>query len=87
MPDPRYTSYDEAIALAGGNIVLVPTTEADAFDLDPDEVEKRLTPNSKVLLARLAKQSDGRDRHRAEHPAAGGDRARAGPDRHLGRDL
>jgi aspartate aminotransferase len=50
MPDPRYTSYDEAIALAGGNIVLVPTTEKDAFDLDPDEVEKRLTPASKVLL-------------------------------------
>jgi aminotransferase len=50
MPDPRYTSYDEAITLAGGNIVLVPTTEKDAFDLDPDEVEKRLTPASKVLL-------------------------------------
>jgi aminotransferase len=26
MPDPRYTSYDEAIALAGGMFVLVPST-------------------------------------------------------------
>ena len=30
--------------------MLVPTREEDAFDLDPDEVEKRLTPASKVLL-------------------------------------
>jgi aminotransferase len=50
MPDPRYTSYDEAIELAGGRMVLVPTREEDAFDLDPVEVEKRLTPASKVLL-------------------------------------
>jgi aminotransferase len=50
MPDPRYTSYDEAIELAGGRIVLVPTREEDAFDLDPDEVTKRLTSASKVLM-------------------------------------
>ena len=50
MPDPRYTSYDYTIELAGGRIVLVPTREEEAFDLDPDEVEKRLTPRSKVLL-------------------------------------
>jgi aminotransferase len=50
MPDPRYTSYDYTIDLAGGRIVLVPTREEDAFDLDPDEVEQRLTPASKVLL-------------------------------------
>ncbi len=50
VPDPRYTSYDHAIELAGGRMVLVPTVEASAFDLDPDEVERRLTPASKVLL-------------------------------------
>lgn len=50
MPDPRYTSYDYTIELAGGRIVLVPTREEDAFDLDPDEVEQRLTPQSKILL-------------------------------------
>jgi aminotransferase len=50
VPDPRYTSYDEAIHLAGGRMVLVPTDEAHAFDLDPGEVEKRITPKSKVLL-------------------------------------
>ncbi|HUZ01153.1 MAG TPA: pyridoxal phosphate-dependent aminotransferase [Thermomicrobiaceae bacterium] len=50
VPDPRYTSYDEAIELAGGRIVLVPTDEQHDFDLDPDEVERRITPRSKVLL-------------------------------------
>jgi len=50
VPDPRYTSYDQAIAVAGGRMVLVPTTEASAFDLDPDEVARRLSPQSKVLL-------------------------------------
>lgn len=50
VPDPRYTSYDAAIELAGGKMVLVPTVEEEAFDLDPDEVEKRITSNTKVLL-------------------------------------
>jgi aminotransferase len=50
VPDPRYTSYDAAIELAGGRMVLVPTVEAQAFDLDPGEVERRLTPRTKVLL-------------------------------------
>src|SRR3712207_659508 len=50
VPDPRYPSYDQAIELAGGKIVLVPTTEAGAFELDPDEVERRITPRTKVLL-------------------------------------
>jgi aminotransferase len=48
--DPRYPSYDTAINVAGGVIVSVPTHEADAFDLDPDEVERRITPRTRVLL-------------------------------------
>jgi aminotransferase len=50
VPDPRYPSYDQAIELAGGKIVLVPTDEANGFEIDPDEVERRITPKSKVLL-------------------------------------
>src|SRR4030095_4052123 len=30
VPDPRYTSYDSAIELAGGRMVLVPTVETEA---------------------------------------------------------
>ncbi|MCO5176742.1 MAG: pyridoxal phosphate-dependent aminotransferase [Thermomicrobiales bacterium] len=50
VPDPRYTSYDEAIGLAGGKMVLVPTHAESNFALDPDEVERRITPRTKVLL-------------------------------------
>ena len=50
MPDPRYTSYDGAIQLAGGKVVPVPTYQEDDFDLRPEEVEARITPKTKMLL-------------------------------------
>ncbi|MBL8131998.1 MAG: pyridoxal phosphate-dependent aminotransferase [Anaerolineae bacterium] len=50
VPDPRYTSYDEAIASAGGSMILVPTTHEDAFNLQPDAVEAAITPKTKALL-------------------------------------
>ena len=50
LPDPRYTSYDNAIELAGGKMVLVPTDETHNFELDPDEVERRITDRTKLLL-------------------------------------
>lgn len=50
VPDPRYTSYDQAIQMAGGKIVLVPTHEGDGFDLDADAVRERITPRTKAIL-------------------------------------
>ena len=50
VPDPRYTSYDQAIEHTGATSVSVPTHAADGFDLDPAEVERRITPRSKALL-------------------------------------
>ncbi len=50
MPDPRYTSYDGAIQLAGGRVVPVPTYQEDDFDLQPEEVETRITPRTRMLL-------------------------------------
>lgn len=50
VPDPRYTSYDQAIEQAGGTMRLVPTYPEDNFDLRPEEVEKAITPKSKALL-------------------------------------
>ena len=50
VPDPRYTSYDVAIQMAGAKMISVPTDERDGFDLDPDEVERRITPRTRVLL-------------------------------------
>lgn len=50
VPDPRYTSYDQAIEHTGAISVTVPTYAKASFDLDPAEVEKRITPKTKVLL-------------------------------------
>ncbi len=50
VPDPRYTSYDQAIEHTGARSVSVPTYVEDGFDLDPAEVEKRITPRTKALL-------------------------------------
>jgi len=50
VPDPRYTSYDEAIHQAGARMVLVPTYPEDNFDLRPAEVEAAITPNTKAIL-------------------------------------
>lgn len=50
VPDPRYTSYDQAIEFTGAVSVSVPTEPDTAFDIDPDEVEKRITPKTKALL-------------------------------------
>jgi aminotransferase len=50
VPDPRYTSYDQAIEHTGAVSVSVPTHARDGFDLDPSEVAKRITPRTKALL-------------------------------------
>lgn len=46
VPDPRYGSYDQAIATAGGEIVSIPTGEDYDFGLTPEA----LTEQGKVLL-------------------------------------
>jgi aspartate/methionine/tyrosine aminotransferase len=50
VPDPRYTSYDQAIEHTGAISITVPTFARDNFDLDPAEVEKKITPKTKALL-------------------------------------
>jgi len=50
VPDPRYTSYDQAIAFTGAVPVKVPTGPATGFDLDPEEVARRITPKTRALL-------------------------------------
>ncbi|GIV81122.1 MAG: hypothetical protein KatS3mg051_0476 [Anaerolineae bacterium] len=50
VPDPRYTSYDDAILSAGARMVMVPTEHADAFNLRPEAVEAAITPRTKALL-------------------------------------
>jgi hypothetical protein len=50
VPDPRYTSYDQAIEHAGAVSVTVPTHPQDAFDLKAETLEALITPRTKALL-------------------------------------
>lgn len=50
MPRPRFTSYDTAVEMCGGVAVSVPTFERDDFALLPAEIEKRITPRTKLLV-------------------------------------
>ena len=50
IPSPRFTSYDTAVELCGGKCVSVPTYERDDFALMPAQLERRITPQTKVLV-------------------------------------
>ena len=50
IPAPYWTTYPEAVALAGGVSVVVDTTEESEFKLTVEQLEKVRTPKTKVLL-------------------------------------
>jgi aminotransferase len=50
VPEPRYTPYDMAVEMAGGKVLPVPTGFDGGFQIDPKEVERRITPATKALL-------------------------------------
>ena len=50
VPAPYWTTYPEAIALAGGVPVTVPTDERTGFRAPVDALEAARTPRTKVLL-------------------------------------
>lgn len=50
IPSPRFTSYDAAVAMAGGTVVTVPTREEDDFATVPAEIEARITSRTKMIV-------------------------------------
>ncbi len=48
--EPCYVSYNPSVTLAHGKAVSVPVHEKDNFQLRADELAKRITPQSKILL-------------------------------------
>lgn len=47
---PFYVSYPEMVTLAHGYSVIIPTTEETEFKLSPVQLEKAITPKTKVLI-------------------------------------
>ena len=48
--EPCYVSYNPSVTLAHGKAVSVPVHERDNFQLRAEELAKRITPKSKILL-------------------------------------
>jgi aspartate/methionine/tyrosine aminotransferase len=50
LPAPYWTTYPEAIALAGGDAIELPSTAAGGFRVTLDQLEAARTPNTKALM-------------------------------------
>ena len=50
VPAPYWTTYPEAIALAGGVPTIIDTTEETGFQVTIDQLEAAVTERTKVLL-------------------------------------
>ncbi len=50
ITSPRFTTYDTAVRLCGGVPVPVPTYEKDDFALDVAEIERRITPRTRMFV-------------------------------------
>jgi len=50
ITSPRFTTYDMAVNLAGGIPVPVPTFQKDNFALNVAEIEKRITPRTRMFV-------------------------------------
>lgn len=50
LPVPAWVSYAPLSELAGGKVVEVPTTPASGFLATPEQIERAITPRSRILL-------------------------------------
>ena len=50
LPAPYWTTYPEAVTLAGGVPVIVPTDESTEFKVTPEQLDRHLTPRTKALV-------------------------------------
>src|SRR5487761_1861979 len=49
-PDPGFPMYESIAAFAGAKPVPIPLREGNGFKMDPDEVERLITPRTKLLI-------------------------------------
>ena len=50
LSDPSYSPYDSMVKLAGGVPVYVPLDEKNNWNFDLDELEKRITPRTALIM-------------------------------------
>jgi aminotransferase len=50
VPTPFYDEYRRDIMLAGATMIAIPTRLEDNFEVDPDAIERAITPRTKALI-------------------------------------
>lgn len=50
IPAPYWVTYPQAVALAGGKPVFIPTKEENGFLLSPDDLKACINPSTKALI-------------------------------------
>ena len=50
MPDPCYVAYDACVILAGGEVVRVPTSQDNDFEVSAADIEARITNKTRAIL-------------------------------------
>ena len=50
MPDPHYVAYDSCVILAGGEPVMIPTSQENNFEVSAADIEARITGKTKAIL-------------------------------------
>jgi len=50
MPDPHYVAYDSCVILAGGEPVMVPTSQENNFEVEAKDIEARITDKTRAIL-------------------------------------
>ena len=79
IPAPYWVSYPDVTLLAGGKPVIIPTSAEKGFRLDPEDLDRAITPKTKWFIfnspcnpsgAAYDKQGSPRDRRSFEAPSA-----------------
>jgi aspartate aminotransferase len=50
VPIPAWVSYTDLVQMSGGKPVLLPTSPADGYQIDPAALDKLITPRTRALL-------------------------------------
>jgi aminotransferase len=50
IPSPFYGEYRRDMMMAAGTLVPVPTKRENSFEIEPDQLEKAITPNTKAII-------------------------------------
>ena len=66
IPRPYWVSYPEIVALCGGTATFAETTMEHGFKLQPDELERKITPKTKWLMLNSPSNPTGGAYTRAE---------------------